>query len=292
MPPGHEFWEQCARDVYHRTARTVAYLPLCTSCTRTLEVECFNRRPPFARSGSFHGFCSLCNIYQKIHLWQWFMCQTCQNVVLSYGRSRAAAQYVDNFWLSAIKPVASNFSLFETDPVKIESYRAGASSMKAKAARALIGQLQQLDFRVEELGTGNVFLIELKTGPGNPKEMKDFQLDVNDVQDISTAMEILHLPAYVFHVQIENEYRGATRRPVARNLWWADVTTFLAAESSRAERRDERKQAIYFDPSVFQAKESFVEELLERRFEDSTRALKSGMHGAQARESIHQLGFL
>lgn len=96
-----------------------------------------------------------------------------------------------------------------------------------------------------------MFCIELKAGPASINEMSEFQLDVNDFNDIANGCNGCGLPACVFHVQINDEYLPPTRRSVARNLWWTAVR----------QRRGEDKRAGYYKPSAFRTREEFAEEL-------------------------------
>ncbi len=106
-----------------------------------------------------------------------------------------------------------------------------------------------------------LFCIELKAGPASIDTMSEFQLDVNDFNDIANGCNGCGLPAYVFHVQINDNYLPPTRRSVAKELWWTDLWTLDESRKAVRQRRGEDKRAGYYKPSAFRSRETFVEEL-------------------------------
>lgn len=151
----------------------------------------------------------------------------------------------------------------------------------AKASRTKRQDAEKLtnaDFLVSEASCGQAvprFHIELKAGPGAIDEMSEFQLDVNDYNDIVGPVRNTGLPAYVFHVQLGTEYLPPTRRSVARRIWWTDLATLMRHFNRRAQRRDESKAAFYFDPKAFRPAEEFGAHLKRRGFEEVRNALLS-----------------
>ena len=90
-------------------------------------------------------------------------------------------------------------------------------------------------------------------------------LDINDVQnDIIGAVVKTGLPAYIFHAQLDHEYRPPTRRTVPKGLWFTDIFTLLENRLSVKVRRGEDKQAGYYRPSAFRPISEFLDVLKTR----------------------------
>jgi hypothetical protein len=211
------------------------------------------------------GFCGLCNELIDVAFRQWFLCPLCYNVVASYQKAFVSAQAVHEFWTRHVLPAAPDFALTETDTVTVTPFARGART-KRQAAEHLLAS----DFLISERAGGELvprFHIELKAGPGSIADMTEFQLDVNDYNDIAGPVVNTGLPAYVFHVQLGLEYFPPTRRSVARNLWWTDIVTLNRHLKRQARRRDEGKAALYFDPKAFRRKEEFPGQVVGRAFE-------------------------
>ena len=120
-----------------------------------------------------------------------------------------------------------------------------------------------------------LFCIELKAGPALIHAMSEFQLDVNDFNDIANGCNGCCLPAYVFHVQINDDYMPPTRRSVASNMWWTDVWSLEGALKAVRQRRGEDKRAAYYKPSAFMPREAFVEELRITGYAGKTERLRA-----------------
>lgn len=259
LRPGDQYWEKCARHQNTSTSRFVANFFLCDDCSDRLQREAFNNRPPIYEGLHVEGYCGLCNELTATDLRQWFVCPICVNVVLSYPKGFAASKYVHDFWAREITPVLPDLVLEELDEVKLEPFIPGKRSAKNK-----VQITQELDYRVSarlESGLTPLFCIELKAGPASIDTMSEFQLDVNDFNDIANGCNGCGLPAYVFHVQINDDYMPPTRRSVASNLWWTDVWTLDGARTAIRARRGEDKRAGYYKPSVFQTRDLFINEL-------------------------------
>ena len=143
------------------------------------------------------GNCGLCNALQGVTLRLWFACPICWNVVVAYQKGFAASEAVHAYWRSMIAPSSPDLHLVERDEIRLLPYARGSQTKKAAAAL-----LTALDFAVLEKDRGPLFHIELKTGPGGMAEMREFQLDVNDSNDIMGAVNNTQLPAYIFHIQV------------------------------------------------------------------------------------------
>ena len=273
LQPGDQHWEKCARHQNSATTRFVANFFLCDDCSDRLQAEVFNGRPPLFKGLHVEGYCGLCNELTATDLRQWFVCPICLNVVLSYPKGFAASRFVHDFWGHEIAADFPDLVLEELDEVKLEPFVPGKRSARRKGAVA-----QALDFRVSRRSGDTaepLFCIELKAGPTAVSEMSEFQLDVNDFNDIASGCNALGLPAYVFHVQINDDYMPPTRRSVARDLWWTDVWTLDESRKAIRQRRGEDKRAGYYRPAAFRERQSFAAELAGRGYETLCERLKS-----------------
>lgn len=273
LKPGDEHWEKCARHQNASTTRFVANMFLCADCSDRLQREAFNGRPPMFEGLHVEGYCGLCNELTATDLRQSFVCPICLNVVLSYPKGFAANRYVHEFWAREVQPQFPDLVLKELDEVKLEPFVPGRRSAKTKGE-----VVQQLDYRVGRRNGGAIdplFCIELKAGPASVEEMSEFQLDVNDFNDIANGCNGCGLPAYVFHVQINDEYLPPTRRSIARNMWWTDVWSLDEARKAVRQRRGEDKRAGYYKPSAFRGRAAFIEELQSGRYTALTERLRA-----------------
>lgn len=263
--PDDPFWEACARHQNRSTTRHIGHFFLCDDCTVRLTEECFSSRPPIHHGDTFSGYCVLCGEQKLLALRQWFICPICLNVVLSYPKAVVASSAVHRFWQETIAPVFPDLLLLEQDIVQIEPFIPGRRSQRVKAQ-----SVASLDFLVcvrRGESAIPIFHIKLKTGPGSPEDMPEFQLDVNDYNDIITVVRRTNLPSYVFHIQAVQEYTLPTWRTVARGMWWTDVFMLRSGLIAVRRRRQEDKDAAYFNASVFRPFGDFVAELSERRYE-------------------------
>jgi hypothetical protein len=180
---------------------------------------------------------------------------------VAYQKSIAAADAVTRFLETHVVPNAPGWSVTETEPMTFSPY-----ARSAKTKRQAAEDLQQVDFVVREWGNA-LFHIELKSGPTSIPTMKEFQLDVNDFNDIVGVVKSTGIPAYIFHVQLEFEYLLPTRRAVEAGIWWTDLVRLRGHLKSIRKRRQEDKRAAYFDPSAFNRADDFFEkEVATRRY--------------------------
>lgn len=226
-----------------------------------------NNRPPIYHGETITGFCGLCNELLPVTLRLYFVCPFCWNVIVAYQKAFVAAKAVPEYWAKFITPEMATLRLTETEAPYLSSYARGSKSKKSAAA-----ELQFLDFLVEEETTASsfrsLFHIELKAGPGSIEEMSEFQLDINDSNDIIGVVNRTHLPAYVFHVQLDHEYLPPTRRTVAAGIWFTDIVTLLENRTAVRNRRGEQKDAGYYKPSAFRTIDQFPNQLRERQYEE------------------------
>lgn len=254
------FFEKCARHSNRHTTRSIQHIYLCEDCVVRMVREVFNDRPPLYHGETVEGYCGLCNERKQVTLRQWFVCPICWNVVVAYQKSFVASQAVHDYWNAAGLPKA--FILRETEEVYLSPFFRGAKTKKQAAE-----SLEHLDFLVLE-DDEPVFHIELKSGPTAAHDMREFQLDVNDFNDIVGAVRHTGLPAYVFHVQLDQKYEPPTRYTVAVGMWWTDPRTLRTHLNSVKARRGEDKRAAYFNPAAFRPWGDFPGELASRRFEE------------------------
>ena len=194
--PNDPFWEKCARHTSQYTARNLAYFFLCDECSDRLVRDALNGRQPVYSADPMQGFCGLCNELLDVKFRQWFLCPICYNVISSYQKGFVSAKSVHRFWKESVAPSAPSFVLKETDVVTLSPF---ARSSKTKREAAALQM--NADFMVSEIVGGRPeprFHIELKAGPGAVTEMSEFQLDVNDYNDIVGPVLNTGLPAYVF----------------------------------------------------------------------------------------------
>jgi hypothetical protein len=274
LTPDHPYWEKCARHSNKQTCRFVAHLFLCDACAERLKHECFNDRPPMFEGLVVNGFCGLCNRRQDVLLRQWFVCQICLGVILSYPKTIAASLAVHDFWSRVVKPEFPGLKLEETEVVKLAPFIPGRRTKRVKSETLAV-----VDFAVFDDSTGHqepVFYIEMKSGPGSIDEMSEFQLDINDSNDVATVCNKSGIPAYIIHVQVREEYAPPTRHSVATGMWWTDC--FALQEhllSIKPRRGEEDKSAGYYSPQAFRTMESFKDELSTHRYIRLQERLKS-----------------
>jgi hypothetical protein len=263
LNPESEFWEACARHTNRQTARKIQAVYLCAECALLLTREAFNGRPPIYHGETLRGFCGLCNKRKTVVARFWFACDICWNIVQSYQKSKAASQAVHNYWDDRCRARFPHLALVETDPVHLAPYQRGGRT-KRQAAETL----DALDFRVERTREPRepLFHIELKTGPGSIEAMHEFQLDINDSNDIVGVANKTRLPVYIFHVELRNVYAGATRATTAGGMWWTDIFTLLKNRLAVRQRRGEDKKAGYYSPSAFKPIDTFCQELQDEHY--------------------------
>lgn len=265
LAPDHPYWEKCARHQNKHTTRFVAHLFLCDGCAERLRRECFNDRPPMFEGLAIDGFCALCNRRQMVLLRQWFVCQICLGVVLAYPKTFAASQAVHNFWTTQIVRDFPNLRLEETEIVRLEPFIPGRRTQRRKSESVTF-----LDFAAFDVGLDDnplAFHIEMKAGPGSIENMKQFQLDINDSNDVATVCNNSGIPAYIFHVQVGEEHAPPTRHSVARGMWWTDCFRLQEhLQNVKPRRGEEDKHAGYYCPGAFRVMDDFLEELRNRGY--------------------------
>jgi len=192
-------------------------------------------------------------------------------VIVAYQKSIVASQAVHDYWRKEIIPKFSHLALVEKEAVSLSPY-----SRNVKTKRQAAESLTELDFVIKNQRLKKrklLFHIELKSGPGAIDEMREFQLDINDSNDIVGAANNTGLPVYIFHVQTEYKYDPPTRASKALKMWWTDIFKLLKHRSSVRTRRGEDKRAGYYSPAAFQTMDTFPEEIRSKRYRKLQRQL-------------------
>lgn len=257
-------YETCARHTSRQTARTLQSAYFCDECAKQLTIEAFNHRPPVFHGETIQGICGLCNDLRAVTMRQWFVCGPCWNVVLAYQKSIAASAAVHEWWNKNIQKDNPYLTFEETEPVYLSPYTRSAKTKLQSAA-----SIEILDFLVSNASNNpptKLFHIEQKTGPGSIDDMKEFQLDVNDYNDIVGAMNTTRIPSYILHVQASQAYSFPTRKTIVSSMWWTDLFTLQEHQKRIGTRRREDKKAIYYKPTAFQPIAKFSDELASRNY--------------------------
>lgn len=263
---------ECARDSRKvRDAELRSYF-LCDVCRDAYTQQAFDgREPEWVSSERPEGYCCNCNERGSVGLSQWFLCGTCDRVMRSIGRGRAAAKFVAASWAEAFRGTSA-LSLRETDPIELR--RRGRRSDADRVATA--------DF-VAELPDGEAVLgVELKSGrsalPGGGigAPMRQFQLDTTDCDDISVAAVKLDVPVFLLHAQVIGRAHAPTERFDGVGLWFARPWALRDTFDSVQERPTETRDAAYFKTGAFRPFTEFPAYLKEG-FEADLESMRS--HG-------------
>ncbi len=262
LPLDSPWIEKCARHQAPHTARTLQHIYLCDSCARRLVHEALNDRPFVYHGETIDGYCGLCNRRTAVTLRQHFACTQCWALITSYQKGYVSAAAVHAMWSRDIAPHHPYLELSETDVLRLEPYVRNKTT-KSKAAETLT----TLDFLVLDAGSPR-FHIELKTGPMSVTDMNEFQLDVNDFDDIIGASCFTGLPSYIFHVQMGMRYEPPTRELVSLGMWWTDFRRLRDHLVGLRKRRNEDKYAGYFNTDAFHPIETFSAEIARKGYND------------------------
>ncbi len=247
----------CARHGTERKDAGLVTFYLCDECSEAFTNGAFNGTGPVFEGPHFEGYCALCNQQlSDVSLRQWYLCGVCERVARSMGRGRVAAQYVLDWWVENMRPIAPNLELKQTDPIVLRPTGAGE------------GQQAKADFTaIEAESRAEVLTIELKTGRSAVNAMSAFQLDTTDCDDILAVVGEKEIPGYVFHAMVVEQFSPPTSRFKAVGLWWSDVFRMSEAFQSVRRRQVEQRYAAYFKRTCFDSMTSFLERIRERDYE-------------------------
>lgn len=261
LPTDSEWMEKCARHTAKQTARTLQHIYLCDPCAKRLVAEALNGRPFLYHGETIAGYCGLCNEHTEVTLRQHFACATCWAVVTSYSKGFVSAKALLQMWAERVASSNPGFYLQETDQIRLEPY-VRAKKTKYAASKTL----STLDFLATETGHTR-FHIELKTGPQTMDAMSEFQLDVNDFDDIIGASCNSGTPSYIVHIAVRMDYLPPTKRITPVGIWWTDFKRLRDSLKSVRKRRGEDKYAGYFDTSAFETIDTFSAAVASRSYE-------------------------
>lgn len=205
------------------------------------------------------GYCALCNLrHANVAFLQWYLCANCERVVRSYSVGSVAVGAVKNWWATKVQPHESTLELVETDPIFLAPY-----DQESRGAEAALP-----DFTVRNKANGaDEFPIELKTGRSSIKEMRAFQLDTSDCDEIVGFTQRLGLPAYVIHAQVREAFDPPTSYFECIGLWWSDIFSMAQRFQRLVKRRiDHGKTAAFFDREAFRDIQTLVDHVKQRDY--------------------------
>jgi hypothetical protein len=262
----------CARhNSLRKDARLVSFF-LCNGCFIELKSKAFNNKDPeFPRNNHIlEGYCSNCNKLTKVKQYFWYLCEICTRIIRSYGKEKAAREFILNQWEELRIKHNTDITLEVIDEVRIMTY-----NEHLKYKKYIRPQPDFIGLRNKEI----VFNIEMKTGSSDISSMSAFQLDVSDCNDIIgfMARDEYKVPTFIFHVQVVEDYMPPTTRNVALNAWWASVYKLENAYLKSNMRRLERRQAVYYSTTAFKPFDEFLLFIFSERFEEEKEIAKKSL---------------
>jgi len=154
-----------------------------------------------------------------------------------------ATEYALQQWNTLVAPSVPHIYLKQVDIVQPQQYERRRKREPAK----------QLDFLGVERASGQpLFWLELKTGRNALSDMRTFQLDKSDCDDVLNVVKATGLPALLCHVYVAQEFQPPTSRFIGAGIWWTDI--FAMSDSFieiRRRRFDSGKEAAHFAPRCF-----------------------------------------
>jgi len=262
---------KCARCETSGKSLTLDSFFLCDNCATMLITKAFNNKRPVFEGCQVEGYCYLCGNITDVKLRQWILCENCSRVVHSYPIGILAQRHVLEWLRSRIPWI--KFDL--TDPVILMPY-----------SKEGTGKEPQPDITGYDDRGNKVLMIEVKTGRSSISDMRSFQLDLSDCDDILKYVERERIATYIFHVQVVEVYAPPTSYFRCVEIWWTDIFELSKRFKRIVTRRIDRgKKAAYYDPRCFKPADSFIEEVKRRGYEDLTKRLREGNIPVLYRES-------
>jgi hypothetical protein len=260
----------CARhNSLRKDARLVSFF-LCTNCFNELKSKALNGiDPEFPKNNQLiEGYCLNCNRFTYVKQYFWYLCRVCERVIKSYGKEKAAREFILNWWANVREKYNIDINLEVKDIVIPMTYNEHLKYRKAKVPLP--------DFVGLRNGRA-IFNIEMKTGSGDITSMSAFQLDVSDCKDIVSFMERdeYRVPTFVFHVQVIEDYRPPTSRNIALNAWWASVYELEQNLQKVSMRGLEKRPAAYYSTQAFKPIDEFIPYILSDRFKEEVTIVKT-----------------
>jgi hypothetical protein len=251
---------RCAR-CGSRKSLTLSFFFLCNDCATRLTTEAFNNNKPVFEGLQVKGYCYLCGKYTDVKLRQWPLCEDCSRIVHSYPIGIVAQECVLK-WLRE-KITGIRFEL--TDPITLKPY---SKNRKDKEP--------QPDITGYDIKGNKILVIEVKSGHSSIDEMKSFQLDISDCEDILKYVEKERVATYIFHVQVTEMFEPPTMYFKCAGIWWTDIFELSKNFQRKVKRRIDRgKMAAHYNPRCFKPVESFIDEIKSGRYKDLTDRLNS-----------------
>lgn len=247
----------CARHTVARGDTGLAQFWLCDDCEREFVRNALADELPCFVGGRCGGLCSHCQAPSVIAIRQWLLCPVCERVLRSIGKGVVSARYVLDRWSAVVQPHLPELDLVETDPPAARPRGTGVNADKEVVA----------DFTAFRRSSGEpIFGVELKSGPGKVgrvggigAQMRTFQLDQSDCDDIIRVSTETGLPVFLYHCQVGTRAAPPTSKYTGLGLWWTDVLQMAQHFASSKVRPRETKVAAYYNTAMFQPIPTFAE---------------------------------
>lgn len=247
-----EAYPMCVRHLKERKDVRLRHFFLCDRCCNEWTRTAFDGNKSLYTGEKVTGYCLLCNRrLNTIRLRTWFLCDICDRVARSIGRNHIAEQSIIDYWEEHVSPRFPTLKLIQNDKSVLQPHRPQVDE----------SGVADIDFIVREKNT-DLFTIENKTGRSSIREMSKFQLDISDCDCITHSMTTLGIPAYLIHAQVLETWEPPTMgfRPVG--LWWTDVYKMAAHYASTHQRRDESRNAAFFNKKAFHEISTFADAIM------------------------------
>jgi hypothetical protein len=218
----------------------------CDECADLFKEKVFERKDPEFVYTEVRGYCAYCGGDRPVRERFWYLCNICERVVRSYPSEKAASKFVLGWWEDVQRRISTlrDVRLDLTDPVKLMSFQSHKTWKETKQFNP--------DFTAFPGSAGDpLFGVEMKTGRSAIPEMSMFQLDVSDCDDIMGWVKPLQLPAFLFHIQVTEEFRPPTSRRVARDGWYIDLFEMAQNFKGTRQRPRENRPAAYYNRKGF-----------------------------------------
>jgi hypothetical protein len=241
----------CVRHGKARADTHTTGLFLCKGCKKLFVRSAFGGDEPDFEYGIIRGYCSYCGQRKYVRARYWYLCQVCENVVRAYYKERVAREFVLSWWneLRRSDEAAKGIKLRISDPTRVKRYSESNRDKKARIPSPDLTGFQD---------GKRIFAIEMKSGKSSPRTMSQFQLDVNDCNDILSWLKASRIPAFLFHLQVRDEYDPPTARKVAIAGWYMDVFEMQQNFMTIRKRGKEIRDAAYYNKKGFHPLDNFI----------------------------------
>jgi len=252
----------CVRHNSYRKDSRLVGLFLCEDCFSKLKATAFNNYDPFYTIDPIDGYCIYCGQRKEVVQYFYFLCGICERIIYSYGRELAARNYLLGLWDRYRQEYNLDMDLRVEDPVVPLSYQEHRQYKRYATPRP--------DF-VAVKGGKILFAIEMKTGRSTINEMRNFQLDKNDCDDIIAFLktEQYHVPTFLVHVRVLEKYDPPTIKFIGKGAWWTSLFNLENAFIEIKRRPREHRLAVYYKVNVFRPIDelpNYIQEGLTKEF--------------------------